>query len=244
MWTSDELWPGLLQSFAWLAGLGVVVGLGIWWARRRGSDTLALSVTRSLAGIVIGLSLVGLIFGGINQFVAQPTWLNDNMRTWVDDHLGSLQSPACDVDGSFVEGSPAAEGALSYCKGAINYLPHTPRLALFLAAVFTFLATIAVAWSIYTAALLASQREPFHPSVHRTFTRAALVTLGAGLVADVATTIGMTLAARALEWTPGVTVPYVFQPPVWPFAVALGLLALAAIFRYGAQLQRETEGLV
>jgi type VI protein secretion system component VasF len=32
--------------------------------------------------------------------------------------------------------------------------------------------------------------------------------------------------------------------PWWPVGAALALLALAAVFRYGAKLQRETEGLV
>lgn len=241
---SEDLLSGLIPLGAFLVALFVIVGLAIWWARRRGSDTLPLTATRSLAGIVIGLSLFGLVLGGINQFVAQSTRLNDSMRTWVDDHLDSLSSPMCRIDGSFAEGSPSDDGTISYCKGVINYLPFTPRLALFLAMLLTFIATIAIAWSIYSAALLAAQREPFHPAVHRTFALSALVTLGAGILADVATTIGMTLAARALEWSPGVTAPFEFRLQIWPFAVAVGLFALSAIFRHGTRLQKDTEGLV
>jgi len=252
MWETNDLVSGLLILGVHVVGLTLIVWAAIWWARRRGSDTLALSVTRSLAGIVIGLSLIGVIFGGINQFIAQPTWLDDGMRTWVDDHLGSLQSPTCDADGSFSDGSPGADGALSYCRGAVNYLPLAPRLALFIAAVFTFLATVAVAWSIYTAALLASQREPFHESVHRTFALAGIVTVAAGVIANTVTTIGMTLAVRALDWISGASdPPFVWSIPLPPVGVALGLFALSAIFRYGAQLQgekeqlqRETDGLV
>jgi hypothetical protein len=32
--------------------------------------------------------------------------------------------------------------------------------------------------------------------------------------------------------------------PIWPVGAALALIALAAVFRYGARLQRDTEGLV
>lgn len=243
MWESDELLPGMLQLAAWLAALGLVAGIGIWWARRRGSDTLALTITRSLAGIAIGLSLIGLIFGGINQFIAPQTWLSDHMRMWVDLHQSSLLSPTCDADGLLPDGSPGGDDALSYCRGAITHLPFAPRLALFIATLFTFVAAIAIAWSIYTAALLASRREPFHPSVHRTFALAANITLVATIAASTTTTIGTTTAARSLVWMPDVTPPFMFQLPLWPFAVAVGLFALSAIFRYGARLQNEAEQL-
>jgi len=32
--------------------------------------------------------------------------------------------------------------------------------------------------------------------------------------------------------------------PLWPIAAGLAFTALAAIFRYGSRLQRDTEGLV
>lgn len=244
MWSTANLSEGLLLLGAWVVGLGVVIWMAMWLTRRRRSETLALSTVRSIAGIVIGLSLIGLVFGTINQFIAQPTWLDDSTRAWVDDHLSALRSPTCDQDGSFPAGSPGDDGALSYCKGAINYLPLAPRLTLFIASVFTFIATVAVAWSVYTAALLASQKEAFHAAVHRTFTRAAVITAIAAIIANAVTSIGMTMAARTLSWMPDAEPPFFWSIPIWPFAVALGMFALSAIFRYGAVLQRETEGLV
>ena len=41
-----------------------------------------------------------------------------------------------------------------------------------------------------------------------------------------------------------VPVTYLFTVPWWPALVALACAALAAIFRHGARLQRDTEGLV
>jgi len=37
---------------------------------------------------------------------------------------------------------------------------------------------------------------------------------------------------------------FVLELPVWPIAAGLAFAALAAVFRYGSRLQRDTEGLV
>lgn len=246
MWTSDEFLPGFLQLVAWLAGLGVIVGLAIWWARRRDSNALALTVTRMGAGFILGLIGVGIIGGGINHFTGSQLWLDDGMGQWVRGNQSSIQSPTCDAEGSWTQelytGSSAAP--TTYCAGVIEHVPFLPRLVIFAGMLLTLLAAAAIVQSIYTAALRAGMRTPFDPTVSRSFRFAAIVLLAGTLIGDVFTTIGMTLAARSLEWEPGVVAPFVFQPPVWPFAVALGLFALSAIFRYGAVLQRETEGLV
>lgn len=241
MWTSDDLLSGLLQLAAWLAVLGAVVCVAIWWARRRRSTTLALTVTRMMAGFMLGLIGIGIVAGGINHLAAAQVWLDDGVRHWVTEHQSSITSSPCEVAESL---SGSSTAPIAYCDGVILHVPFPPRLVIFTGMLLSLLAGTAIVWSIYTAAFRAGMREPFHPSVPRTFRLAAVVVLATVVVGDVFTTIGMTLAARSLEWSPGVTVPFVFQPPVWPLAVALGLFALSAIFRYGARPQRETEGLI
>lgn len=55
--------------------------------------------------------------------------------------------------------------------------------------------------------------------------------LGAGIAAAVT---GLLIAS-----------PYIsVDAPLWPLGIALALLALSVIFRQGARLQRDTEGLV
>lgn len=245
MWTSDDLLSGLLPLAAYLAVIGVIVGIAMWWARRRHSSTIALSATRSIAGMFLGLVTFGVFFGGINTFLSSRFALDGELAQWVTTNRSSLLSPGCDRDESFYDRLDSGGSALiGYCSGGVEHAPLAPRVVFFVGTLLVLVAAAAIAWSIYTAALLASMREPFHPSVPRTFRLAAIVVLATVVVGNVFTTIGMTLAARSLEWSEGVTPPFVFEFPLWPFAVAMGLFALSAIFRYGGQLQRETEGLV
>lgn len=244
MWTPDDLLSGLIPLGVYLAVLGVIVGIAMWWARRHHSSTLALSATRSIAGMFLGLVVLGVLFGSFNTFLNSRFALDGELAQWVTENRSSLLSPDCDSGVFYDRVDSDGSALIGFCSGGVEHAPLAPRVVFFVGTVLVLLAAAAIAWSIYTAALLASMREPFHPSVPRTFRLAAIVVLATVVVGDVFTTIGMTLAARSLEWSPGVTVPFVFQPPVWPLAVALGLFALSAIFRYGAQLQRETEGLI
>lgn len=246
MWMAYDLLSGLIPLALYLAVLGILVGIAVLWARRRRSSTLALSVTRSLAGTFLGLVVFGAVLGGINTFAVSHLALSGHLREWVTSNRASILSPTCNSDGAFsVVLDPAdGPGPVAYCQGAIENIPLMPRFVLFAGALLVLLAAAAIAWSIYTAALLASMRDPFHPSVPRTFRLASIVVVVGAVVGDLLRTIGMTLAARSLDWGPDLAVPFFFEFPLWPFAVALGLFALSAIFRYGAQLQRETEGLV
>lgn len=231
MWSSEPLWPGLLQLLAWYAAAAVVVGLVVWWARRRQSKTLALTLTRIGAGFMLGLTAIGIIAGGINRFSSGQVWLEGGVGEWADGN----RSLACASD---VVGSQTV-----FCGGPIDDVAFLPRLFLFLGALLGLLAMAAIVWSVYSAALLAGMGEPFHPAVPRWFRLAAFAALAGVLIGDVVTSIGMTLAARTLDWGPGIVVPFFFEAPAWPFAVSLGLFALSAIFTYGGQLQREKEGL-
>ena len=246
MWRSVELLPGLSQLVGWLAVLGLLVGLAVWWARRHRSSTLALTVTRMGAGFTLGLIGVGIVGGGIGHLTSSQVWLNDGMDQWVRGNESAILSPVCDAGGSFTEklNTGSSDGLTTYCYGAIEQVSFLPRLVIFAGMLLTLLAAAAIVQSIYSAALRAGMRTPFDPSVSRSFRIAAIVALAGTLNGDVFTAIGMTLAARSLEWEQGVLPPFSFQLPAWPFAVALGLFALSAIFRYGAALQKETEGLV
>lgn len=245
MWMSYDLLSGLLPFGAYLAALAVVVMIVTWWARRHHSETAALTATRSIAGMFLGLIIVGVLFGGVNTFARSRLVLGGQLVEWMTTHQTSLLSPTCEIDGE-ISRPEASTGAspITYCNGGVEQVPLAPRMMIFVGSLLILLAAATIAWSIYTAALLASMREPFHPSVPRTFRLAAIVVIVAAVIGNVFTTIGMTLAARSLNWATDVTVPYVFEFPVWPFAVALGLVALSAIFQYGERLQRETEGLV
>jgi hypothetical protein len=91
---------------------------------------------------------------------------------------------------------------------------------------------------------------PFSRAVGRWMLITAVVVLIAGVGGDLATDIGRELAAAAVLPPPdsGAAVTTKGYPRIdvslWPIGAALALGALGAVFRHGAVLQRETEGLV
>jgi hypothetical protein len=101
----------------------------------------------------------------------------------------------------------------------------------------------------------------FAPSVARMTMLTAVVVAAGGMAAQVIGDIGTSIAASealasvGASWSeiPGIEDPVAawwpapalrIEIPFWPIGAGLGLAALAAVFRYGSVLQRDTEGLV
>lgn len=241
--TSTDLFSGLRMLGLWLAIAGVVVAISIWRARRHGSTTLALDVTRNASLAYLLLLGVGVVMNAVKYLGFGSVTLSDDVRQWVTQIRDSLLGPACAEDGTEPLITPGSTPIL-LCDGTVENTPIGPRLVILAGTLLGLIASAAITWAIYTATRRAGMREPFHPSVSRTFAMASIVVMASASVGALADSIGMTLAARSLRWEEGVEIPFQLSIPLWPFAVAVGLFALSAIFRYGAQLQRETEGLV
>jgi hypothetical protein len=120
-------------------------------------------------------------------------------------------------------------------------------------------ATLAGLVAIVCSRLL--RGEPFAPVVARAASIAAVAVLVGGLAAQIVGDVAGMMAASELlsvnsaSWQeiPGIESPidaWWPQPggqlniPFWPIAASLGFAALAAVFRQGFRLQRDTEGLV
>lgn len=103
--------------------------------------------------------------------------------------------------------------------------------------------------------------RPFAPAIARMASVTAVVVALGGIVTQVVGDLAGTGAAeQLLRWTggeypdiPGVEnalqawLPqpgFMLTVPFWPIAAGLAFAALAAIFRYGSRLQRDTDGLV
>lgn len=242
--TSEDLLSGLGWLAVWLGVAGVVVAISIWRARRHGSRTLALDVTRNASLAYIGLAGLGVVASAMEILGGEGVALEGEAWAFVQANVDGLASSAC-LD--------SYDGVGMLCGDSyVGPVPVGVQLLTFTGTLLGILASATIAWAVYNATRRAGQRQPFHPSVSRTFGVVAIVSMVATVVGGLVHQIGMTLAVRALDWdagTPPMSFGFNIEP--WPFAVAVGLFAMAAIFKYGAQLQterellkRETEGLI
>lgn len=235
--TAEDLPSGLLTLGLWLLIAALIVAISIARARKRGSTTLALDVTRNASYAYVALACAGAVLSAFSILGSTGVSLDGETGRWVMTQEDSVLSPVCgDV-------AHRAEDMVTVCGGGLENVPFTPRLVIYIGTAFGILASGAIAWAIYTATRRAGLREPFHPSTSRTFGIVAIVVMVSATAGELLRQIGMTLAARTLDWEDGMAPSFALSVPLWPFAVAVGLFALSAIFRYGAVLQRETEGL-
>ena len=244
--TSDNPWGGLWSLTLWVMIPLIVITVVVSVLRRRGSTAIAVTATRMLSGAFLGLICLGAIAGILTLLNARSVWLSEPLGGWVAGRRDLLMSPSCDADGTYPldPDAPAANTTPFLCDTTVENVPFGPRLVIFIGTLLSLTAAAAIAWAIQVAAYRAEGGDFFHRSVARTFTASAVVALAAAALGQCVSGIGMTLAARSLEWSADAQPPFGLEIPLWPFAVTLGMFALAAIFRHGARLQRETEGLV
>jgi len=241
-------WVHLLVLLAVVAIIVLVVALALRGWRRRGIDA-TVGVTLSGAAIVAAFSLlfgVGAVLIALTADSVQFTipvneyWpqLPDGVTVTTSAHLESGGFTTADV---WVTGaSPAARVFWALGQG-IGYLVPTAVAALIAITCFQLLRGVPFARIVVRAALIT-----------------AVVVLVGGVAADVLSQIGGSIVSHELLSVTAATglteqqdldslLP---QPmtsvtiPLWPIGVGLGFAALAAVLKYGAVLQRDTEGLV
>lgn len=221
----------ILAIFLAIVALGTLISIGR--ARRRGGTNLALDVTRTATYGWVALMIV-LAALAVPFFVFQRSvTLTDPILSYVEDAESQLASPRC----------PGGGTAEVSCGPFVDDVPLQIRLLILVGTLMLIATSAAIGWAVHTATRRAGQRDPFHPSVAQTFRISAIVVLVGAVVGQLLVDAGMTLTAQTLAWPDDMRLPYFLDIPLWPFAVAVGLFALSAIFGYGAQLQREKEQL-
>lgn len=243
--SDGDVFAGLSMIVLVIVIGGLITAFSIARARKRGSTTLALDVTRNASFMWVMLMGLSVVFVSVKTFTSSTVDLDDEAYTealWQEEFL---LAPACSIP-------PGEDASGLACGSSIEGVGLAPRLLLLAGVVLSLLASAAIAWAIHTAAKRAGERRPFHSSVSRTFGAVAIIVLIAAVVGGLMQQVGMTLALRSLSWAADAPeIMFRLSIPLWPFAVSVGLFALSAIFRYGrqlqeeaARLQKETEGLV
>lgn len=246
MVSGTDLPAVLLSTAIGIAIMGALVGLLVWDARRRKSPSVLLDVIAAMARIWVAIVILGsafLIIRGVSSatydIAAMPiemAWPADlPCQTSGYEPIGATELYCARTD--------SAHATVDGLDGGLRALLSAGE-------VLSLLVVGVPGLVIAVLSQRALDGPAFAARTSRWLLISAVIVLVAGTLGALLTDVGSTLVAQRVLPAPGtdaaVTAGRTFSivPPVWPLGVALGLGALSVIFRQGARLQRETEGLV
>ncbi|MDR1077560.1 MAG: hypothetical protein LBL55_02630 [Propionibacteriaceae bacterium] len=239
---------------ALIASIGLV--LVILFLVRSYTSLLPLIAT-IVAGATAVLGTVSTVVGIVTKLTA------DRLTVTVPiDPLGIQLAPGVALDPP-----PTATilaGGFNQVMVEAAGIGQSARLAYAASSLLSGLTLVGVAIVVWRLARALRTGDPFRLS-SSALTWAALIVVGGGILASVAADIAHGLASQDLfqvtGWSVTNALPTAENPtladfgwpgptefaltiPFWPLAAGLVLALLAGVFRYGAQLRRETEGLI
>ena len=240
--STQNLGEALVWIAVFLAVVAAIAGVTVWIARRRGSTTIALDATVAIAQVWLAVLALGAVF-------ATWQWLFEGER-WIDRMPVTLDWPDPLPAGAGEGGAQLLWANIPDASATVAGLGIGIRLVFVVATLLSLavLATPAALMLVIGRQML--RGTPFTRRVSSWLFASAIVVLVAGVAVEIIEAIGRTLVARAVlpGWDSGAAATtqglFSLTVPLWPFAAALALAALGAVFRHGAALQRETEGLV
>ncbi|MGO2668951.1 MAG: hypothetical protein ACTH9L_08955 [Microbacterium gubbeenense] len=229
-------------------GIGIaivaVVALVIWLtARRRGTSGIALGATLAIAQVWLFLLVIAIPFALYNTLIAPELSVTVHESQMWPVHFPATPTtlPAV-LDGSFGDSSITVVGTTL-----------GPRAVLAAAQIAQIAVLAAPAVMLSVAMKHALDGSPFAPAVPRWFIIGGVLLLVAGGAEALLSEIGNVLAASEVypidttssaSFTLGESPHFQLIFPWWPLLASLVCAALAAVFRHGARLQEDTEGLV
>ena len=222
-------------------------------ARRVGDPSPVVSITLTVSALWAAFSVIGAIIATLVALL-QPQVM---ITVPVSEFWPEL--PA----GTVVEGMTATHlsGGFTSADLLVEGLSTSARVLWSISQALAWLVPAAIAGLIAIACFQLLAGRAFAPVVARMAMVTAVVVTVGGVAAEILGDIAGNMAAReTLGWSSAryeevagiedVLQAWWPQPgfgadlPFWPIAAGLAFAALAAIFRYGSRLQRDTEGLV
>ena len=239
--------------------IGLVFAALVWDARRRRVGSVLLDVTGAVARIWVALVVVGAVFGLISLVVSPTTSITDVPITTAWPSALPCQSSG----GTMPSATALYCGAIDSASLQVAGLGADVRSLVFVGGLLAYVtaATPGVLVSVLCRIAAAGRPfeemhgdgaliSPFARRAPRWLLTSAVVVLIGGTASEVLLSIARYLTSHEVlpDASSGaaITAPVTFQLiiPIWPIGCALGLAALAVIFRYGSRMQRDTEGLV
>lgn len=230
-----------------------VFGVAAARARRRGDPSPVVSLALTLSAAWAAFGLLGAVISVIQNLAADAPRMSVPVAQFWPDLL----------PGVVIDAGPTAEVAGGgFMVAEIDVAGISPLArGLWTAgqALWTLIPT-AIAALIAVACFQLLAGRAFDRIIVRVTMATAVIVAAGGTAAQLLSDIAGSMASQELfargsaQWTeiPGIDDPFAWWPeatlnvtlPFWPIAAGLGLAALAAVFRYGSRLQRDTEGLV
>lgn len=249
----------IVVSFSWMHLLILVVlvaaavgVLALAWRswRRKGTDAV-ISLTLTLSAFCAAIGVLGAIAAVVGALANTQVEMTVPVSTYwpvLPDGVTVSGTTATVGGGGFTQADVWVEGAST---GA--------RVLWGIGQALGGLVPAAIAGLIALVCFQLLRGAAFAPVVARAAMITAVVVLVGGMSADVLCGIGGSMVSHELlAWTSAsgtsdpAADPLLNWPqatfsanfPLWPIGAGLGFAALAAVFRYGGRLQRDTEGLV
>ena len=235
---TSDLASGLSQILLALVVLALIASIVGARSKKSGRPSAALDVAASVSFGWIVLCVAGLLFVGWQTFFSHTVGVEGNI---------ALVNAYWEMDPDSATLPALTRAHSTGARIEIAGLPVGIRLLLFATQLLNLALAAVPAVVIRVIAVRAADGDPFAPRVAKTLWFASIFVLAAGIVRDLIDPIGQTLAVQSV-WQEGSPLSegsyYALTLQICPFAAALVLAALAAVFRHGYRLQKETEGLV
>ncbi len=239
----------------------VLVALLLWAARRSkpGSPSTTLTVTRFIAIGYAALTLVFTVVGVISTLVSDAVPVSIPVRQFWPEAYPWV---------TIQDGPPATvvEGGFSLAEVTAAGLGTDARLLLAAGHALQGLTFTVIAITVALLCHRLLNGTAFKPAISRAINISAIAIAAGGVLWQACFWIGGTIASEQVlqvrGWTseePAAGDPRAALDPLatglpeptfaltidfWPLMLGLALAAVAAAFRYGERLQRDTEGLV
>ena len=246
MVSGTDLPTVLLWGGVGLAIIGALVGLLVWDARRRKSPSVLLDVIAAMARVWVAIVLLGSVFL-IVRGVSTATY---DIAAMPIEMAWPANLPCQASDYEPIGATELYCARTDSAHATVDGLDGGLRALLSAGDVLSLLVVGVPGLVIAVLSQRALDGPAFAARTSRWLLISAVIVLVAGTLGALLTDVGSTLVAQRVLPPASADVPvaagrtFSIVPPVWPLGVALGLGALSVIFRQGARLQRETEGLV
>jgi hypothetical protein len=224
---------------------------------RRSPGVLAASITRYIAALYIFFALVEIIVTIVQTFDS-----NSTVQVAMPVETFWPQLPK----GTQLDGVSAhvVGGGFSTATVDLTGLDVAARVWLALDSVLQAATGVVIAIAIVLLCTSILRNNPFQRAVQRSIVMSAITVIIGGLAWQISGAIGGGLASEQTLRSTGFSIPndvvtindltHIIGIPgpsawgtsvnLWPVGVGLALLAIAAVFRRGILLQKDTEGLV